>query len=118
MFKTYLKTAWRNVVKSKMFSIINVIGLSVGLTCCMLITLYIVNETNYDAWQKNADSIYQLGTEFIGIGNLQKLPNTPAPMGEMMKSVFPEIRQTARLVSLFAEDKTLLQYQAKHGEEM
>lgn len=115
MFKNYLKIAWRNLMKSKMYSFINIIGLSVGLTCCMLITLYIINETSYDAYQKNADNIYQLGTEFIGIGNFKKLPNTPAPMGETMKSVFPEIQTTTRLAALFGEDKTLLQYNEKSG---
>ena len=93
-----------------MFSFINMIGLSVGLTCCMLITLYILNETSYDDYQKNGDNIYQLGTEFVNIGNFSKLPNTPAAMGETMKHVFPEIDQTTRLAPLFSEDKTLLQY--------
>ncbi|KAA9035511.1 FtsX-like permease family protein [Ginsengibacter hankyongi] len=118
MFKTYLKTAWRNVLKSKLFSIINVIGLSVGLTCCMLITLYIINETSYDSYQKNAANIYQLGTEFVGLGNFKKLPNTPAPMAEMMKANFPEIKQTTRVTALYGEDKTLLQYQQRPGEPM
>lgn len=117
MFKNYLKIAWRNLMKSKLFSFINILGLSVGLTCCMLITLYILNETNYDAYQKNADNIYQLGTEFIGLGNFKKLPNTPAAMGETMKNVFPEIIQTARLAPLFGEDKSLLQYNEKKGSE-
>jgi len=76
----------------------------------MLITLYILNETSYDRYQKNADNIYQVGTNFIGLGNFKKQPTTPAAMGEIMKSVFPEIQQTTRLVRLFAEDKTLLQY--------
>jgi putative ABC transport system permease protein len=58
MFKNYFKIAWRNLMKSKIFSSINIIGLSVGLTCCMLITLYILNETSYDRYQKNADNIY------------------------------------------------------------
>jgi len=102
-------------MKSKIFSFINIIGLSVGLTCCMLITLYILNETGYDAYQKNADNIYQLGTEFIGLGNFKKLPNTPAGMGETMKAVFPEIEQTTRLAPLYAEDKTLLQYNERSG---
>jgi putative ABC transport system permease protein len=102
-------------MKSKVFSFINIIGLSVGLTCCMLITLYIINETSYDAYQKNADNIYQLGTEFIGLGNFKKLPNTPAGMGETMKAVFPEIEQTTRLAPLFSEDKTLLQYHERSG---
>ena len=102
-------------MKSKLFSFINIIGLAVGLTCCMLITLYIINETSYDSYQKNADNIYQLGTEFTGLGNFKKLPNTPAAMGEMMKDAFPEIQQTTRLASLFSEDKTLLQYNENSG---
>src|SRR5579863_468895 len=116
MFKNYLHIAWRNLKKGKLFSFINIIGLSIGLTCCVLITLYIMNETSYDAYQKNADNIYQLGTEFIGLGNFMKLPNTPAGMGETMKNVFPEIEQTTRLAPLFSEDKTLLQYREKTGE--
>ncbi len=103
-------------MKNKVFSFINIIGLSVGLTCCMLITLYILNETSYDRYQKNADNIYQVGTQFIGLGNFKKLPNTPAAMGEMLKQNFPEIQQTTRLTRLFSEDKTLLQYTTKMGE--
>ena len=77
----------------------------------MLITLFILNETGYDKYQKNAANIYQVGTEFIGLGNFKKLPNTPAAMGEIMHQQFPEIEQTTRLVKLFAENKTLIQYQ-------
>jgi len=110
MIKNYLKIAWRNLMKNKVFSLINIVGLSTGLACCMLISLYILNETSYDRYQKNADNIYQVGTEFRGVGDIKKLPNTPAAMGEIMKSVFPEIQQTTRLVRLFGEDKTLLQY--------
>lgn len=115
MIKNYFKIAWRNLMKNKIFSFINILGLSTGLACCMLITLYILNETSYDSYQKNADQIYQVGTEFKGLGNFKKLPNTPAAMGEIMKSVFPQIQQTTRLVRLFAEDKTLLQYTPENG---
>src|SRR3954471_24800461 len=116
MIKNYFKIAWRNVMKNKVYSFINVISLSVGLTCCMIITLYILNETGYDYYQRNADNIYQLGTEFVGLGNFQKLPNTPAGMGETMKAVLPDIEQTTRLAPLYSEDKTLLQYKEKEGE--
>lgn len=115
MLKNYIKIAWRNVMKSKLFSFINVFGLAVGLTCCMLITLFILNETSYDAYQKNADTIYQVGTEFEGLGNFKKLPNTPAALGEMMKQVLPGIEQTTRLAALYSEDKTLLQYNEGNG---
>jgi len=102
-------------MKSKLFSFINIFGLAVGLTCCMLITLFILNETSYDAYQKNADNIYQVGTQFIGLGNFSKLPNTPADLGEMMKEELPGIEQTTRLAALYSEDKTLLQYNENNG---
>ncbi|HEY5462153.1 MAG TPA: ABC transporter permease [Hanamia sp.] len=115
MLKNYIKIVWRNVMKSKLFSFINIFGLAVGLTCCMLITLFILNETSYDAYQKNADNIYQVGTQFIGLGNFSKLPNTPADLGEMMKEELPGIEQTTRLAALYSEDKTLLQYNENNG---
>ncbi len=110
MFQNYLKVAWRNLMKSKIFSFINIIGLSVGLTCCMLITVYLYNEVSYDKYHKNINQLYQLGTIFVGSGKEERTPNTPAPMAAAMKQEFPEIAEAARLMSLFAEDKTLLQY--------
>ncbi|HEX4852163.1 MAG TPA: ABC transporter permease, partial [Puia sp.] len=85
MIKTYFKIAWRNLMKNKTFSFINIFGLSVGLACCMLIGLYIVNELSYDKYQENANVLYQLGTTFKLQGDEKNLPNTPAAMGETMK---------------------------------
>ena len=110
MIKNYLKIAWRNLMKSKTFSFINIFGLSVGLTCCMLITVYIYHELSYDSYHKNINQLYQLGTIFVKDGKEDKTPNTPAPMAAAMKQDFPEITETARMMPLFAEDKTLLQY--------
>src|SRR5437870_2950596 len=98
MIKNYFKIAWRNLKKNKIFSFINIFGLSVGLTCCMLITLYINHELSYDKHHKNADDIYQLGTVFIKEGKEDKKPNTPALMAETMKGEFPEITETTRLI--------------------
>ncbi|MGZ8558993.1 MAG: ABC transporter permease [Chitinophagaceae bacterium] len=97
-------------MKNRIFSFINVFGLSIGLTCCMLITLYINHETSYDSYHKNIKQLYQLGTIFVKQGKEDRTPNTPAPMAEAMKDEFPEISEAARLMALFAEDKTLLQY--------
>jgi len=115
MIKSYFKIAWRNLKKNKVFSFINIFGLSVGLTCCILITLYINHELSYDKYHSNANEIYQVGTVFIKEGKEDKKPNTPALMAEMMKAEFPEITETSRLVGLFAEDKTLLQYSENPG---
>ncbi|HEY1872685.1 MAG TPA: ABC transporter permease, partial [Chitinophagaceae bacterium] len=95
---------------SKIFSFINIIGLSVGLTCCMLIAVYLYNEVSYDRYHKNISQLYQLATTFVKDGKEDKTPNTPAPMAAAMKQEFPEIEEAARIMPLFTEDKTLLQY--------
>src|SRR5439155_6919051 len=115
MFRNYLKVAWRNLMKSKIFSFINIVGLSVGLTCCMLISIYLYHEVSYDKYHKNVNQLYQLATTFVKDGKEDKTPNTPAPMAAAMKRDFPEIIETARLMALFAEDKTLLQYKEGNG---
>src|SRR4026208_428448 len=117
MIKNYLKVAWRNLMKNKVFSFINVFGLSIGLTCCMLIALYINHETSYDSYHKNIKQLYQLGTIFVKEGKEDRTPNTPAPMAQAMKQEFPEIAEASRIMALFAEDKTLLQYKGDNGEQ-
>ncbi|HYE56277.1 MAG TPA: ABC transporter permease, partial [Chitinophagaceae bacterium] len=115
MLRNYLKIAWRNLMKNKTFSFINVFGLAIGLTCCMLITLYIHHELSYDANHKNASRIYEVGTIFVKNGKEDKRGSTPAPMAKTMQQEFPEIEMTARILSTFAEDKTLLQYTDAQG---
>ncbi len=116
MIRNYIKLAWRNLMKNKIFSFINIFGLAVGLTCCMLISLYLYNELSYDKYHANINQLYQLGTTFTKEGKGgERTPNTPAPMAQAMKQDFPEIAETARIMALFAEDKTLLQY--KQGNE-
>jgi putative ABC transport system permease protein len=120
MLKSYLTIAWRNMMKNKVFSFINIFGLAVGFTCCMLITLYLVNEVSYDKHYKNSDRLYQLGTTFIRPGQSlsaeDSRPNTPAPMAKMMQAEFPEIEKSTRLLKAFSDDKTLLQYAGTSGE--
>ncbi|HNW53549.1 MAG TPA: ABC transporter permease, partial [Bacteroidales bacterium] len=116
MIRNYFKIAWRNLVKNKVFSFINILGLTIGITSCMLITLYIINELSYDRYQANGKDIYQVGTTFIQQGKEMKMPNTPAPMAQAMQMDFPEIQLTTRLMGLFAEDKTLVQYKGDNGE--
>ena len=116
MFRNYFKIAWRNLQKNKIFSFINVFGLAIGLTCCILITLYISHETSYDSHHKNINQLYQLGTMFLKDGKGDKMPNTPAPMAAAMKQEFPEISEAARILALFADDKTLMQYRPASGD--
>ena len=116
MIKNYIKIAWRNMMKNKTFSFINIFGLSIGLTCCMLISMYLYYELSYDSYHKNADRVYQLGTTFVKEGKEDRTANTPSPMAKTMQMVFPEIEKSTRLLKAFSDDKTLLQYQDKDGK--
>jgi putative ABC transport system permease protein len=61
MFKNYLKVAFRNILKHKFFSIINILGMTIGVTACLLIALYVTDELSYDRFHDRADRIYQVG---------------------------------------------------------
>lgn len=115
MIRNYLKIAWRNLMKNKVFSFINIFGLAVGLTCCILISLYIYHETSYDKHLPNGDRIYQLGTTFIDQGVEEKGTNTSAPLGAMLQQEFPEVEASTRILSLFRDDKTLFQVKKANG---
>lgn len=116
MIKNYIKVAWRNMMKNKTFSFINIFGLSIGLTCCMLISMYLHYELSYDSQHKNGSRVYQLGTTFVKEGKEDRTANTPSPMAKAMQMVFPEIEKSTRLLKTFSDDKTLLQYQGKDGK--
>lgn len=116
MIRNYLKIAWRSLKKNKGFSFINIFGLSVGLTCCMLISLYIYNELNYDRHHKNRDRIFQIGTTFIEEGVERRSATTSAPLGKMLQQEFAEIASSARILSLWRDDKTLFQVKESNTE--
>jgi len=103
-------------MKNKIFSFINVFGLSIGLTCCMLISMYLYYELSYDSYHKNGNRVYQLGTTFVKEGKEDRTANTPAPMARTMQMVFPEIEKSTRLMKAFSDDKTLLQFPDKDGK--
>src|SRR5215470_15580942 len=63
MFKNYFKTAFRNLARNKVYSFINVAGLSLGLACAMLIMLYVKDEVSFDRFHKNVNNIYRIVSE-------------------------------------------------------
>ena len=68
MFKNYFKTAWRNLTKNKVFSFINILGLTIGITVCMMIFLFIMNEFSFDNFHKDGDRIYRVMRGFENEG--------------------------------------------------
>jgi putative ABC transport system permease protein len=101
MFKNYFKIAWRNLMKYKFISFINLFGLTVGLTCCLLITTYILNELSYDRYNKNAANIYRVIRSFNnkkGVVSLNLSTISP-PFGYYFPTDFPEIKKVTRLLN-------------------
>ena len=60
MFKNFLKVAWRNIIRYKSFSFINILGLTIGIACSILIMLFVFYETSYDSYHEKADRIYRV----------------------------------------------------------
>ena len=63
MLKNYFKIAWRNLLRNKIFSAIKILGLSIGLTVCMLIFLYVKDELSYDQFHENKTQLYRIMQE-------------------------------------------------------
>jgi putative ABC transport system permease protein len=90
MFHNYLITAWRNIIKNGIFSLINIFGLAIGLMSCILILLFVQNETGYDTWLKGNDRIARMHTSY-SIPNQEPF-STVRSAGSMM----PAIRDYAK----------------------
>lgn len=97
MFKNYFKTAIRNFGKNKVFSFINIVGLSIGLTCFILIAVFVYDELSYDKYADDAKNIYRVNLSVTGNGDVAVYPNVDYAVGEGMKNAFPEIKNFARL---------------------
>ena len=98
MIKNYFKTAWRNLARSKVFSTINIVGLSIGLACCLLMFLFIQNELSYDKYNVHGKNIYRLTSEAEGPNGITSLAVSPAPWAPTMKKDYAEIRNYTRLL--------------------
>src|ERR1700761_6378984 len=101
MLKNYLKIAFRNLTKYKFISFINLFGLTVGFTCCLLILTYILHETSYDRYNSKADRIWRVTRSFNnkeGIESLHLSAVAP-PFGPLLKNDFPDIQQVTRLLN-------------------
>src|SRR5450432_1594022 len=86
MFKNYFKTAWRNLVKNKMHSFINIAGLSAGMAVAMLIGLWICNELSFDKYHKNYDSIAQVMQHQTLNGEVKTQTDVPIPLGDILRT--------------------------------
>src|ERR1700712_4409722 len=91
MIKNYLKTAWRNLSKSKVFSFINITGLSLGMASSLLIILWIKDEYSVDGFHANKKQLYRIYERQFFSGKMQGVIWTQGPLAEELKKGIPEI---------------------------
>lgn len=97
MLRNYFKTAFRNLLKNKGYSAINIIGLATGIATCLLIIFYVSNELSYDFYNKKVNDIYRINADLQFGGHHWNSAQTPDPLGSALKSEFPQVKQYVRL---------------------
>jgi putative ABC transport system permease protein len=99
MLKNYFKTAWRNLLKNKFYSLINIAGLTAGLAIGILILLWVQDELSFDAFHRQSKYIFRLENQ-VGTGSsVQIWSVTNAPIGPMAKAQLPEVKDMVRMTS-------------------
>jgi putative ABC transport system permease protein len=97
MFKNYLKTTWRSLMKNKFYSFINILGLTIGMASAILILLWIQNEMSHDRFYKKSDRIYVANNRDKVNGKTMAWRTTPAPLGPALKKDYPEVEDVVRI---------------------
>jgi putative ABC transport system permease protein len=98
MIKNYLKVEWRNLVKNKVFSFINILGLTIGITVCMMIFLFIMNEFSFDKFHKQGKNIYRVMRGYDVSKN--RVPYLSGPYATALLNDFPgEIKKAVRIMA-------------------
>lgn len=97
MIRNYFKVAIRNILKHKFFSAINVLGLSIGMACCLFIFIYVTDELSYDKFHQDADNIYRVGLLGRMGGQEFNTSNSSWPVASTMQNEVPGIESTLRL---------------------
>lgn len=98
MLTHYLRIAFRNMSKQKMYAAITVGGFAIGIAACLLIGLLIRNELSYDAQYANAPNIFRVIAGYVDNGKEEKGASWPAPFAKAMKNDFPEVEKAGRLM--------------------
>jgi putative ABC transport system permease protein len=92
MIRNYFKIAFRNLVKNKTFSAVNMLGLALGMACSLLIMLWIQDERNIDAFHANKNQLYRIYMREFFSGKMQGVIWTPGPLAEELRKSVPEIQ--------------------------
>jgi putative ABC transport system permease protein len=99
MLKNYLKITLRNIVKYKGYSIINILGLAIGMAACLLILIYVHDELSYDNFLKDANRIFRVVLDIQSQAGQIEYATTPSSLAQALKNDYPQVEQVARLMN-------------------
>jgi len=114
MFRHHLVLAFRNLNKYRGYSFINIFGLAIGMTCTILILMWIQDEMSYDRFHENANNIYRVALADLTYQPTHNYPVTPPTLAKAMRESFPEIQAA---VSYFQKEEILVRYNDKSFKE-
>jgi putative ABC transport system permease protein len=97
MIKNFLKVAFRNLLRNKTFSIINITGLAIGMACVMLILLWVQNEISYDRFYGKIDRVYKIYSRDKVNGKLHATDKMPTALSSALKHNYPEVEDAVRI---------------------
>ncbi|MEO8110888.1 MAG: ABC transporter permease [Ginsengibacter sp.] len=115
MFKNYLKIAWRNIVKGKLYTVINVSGLALAFCITIFLFLTVYNQLTYDSFHKNADRIFQTYFQTENEEGVSKSGEMPLPLLPALKKTLPEVENAVRVQT---GRKTPISYEGKYFDEL
>lgn len=100
MFKNYIKIAWRNAIRQKQFTILNILGLTIGISTCLIIGLYVNSELTYDVFHDKADRVYRINQSNIW-GDFNELSSNTGPnVAIALREDISEFEQVTRLMNI------------------
>jgi putative ABC transport system permease protein len=117
MISNYIKIALRQLLKNKTFSLINILGLSVGVACCTMLALFIQDEFSYEKHFNDHDRVYRLYTNFTIEGKTDAFPRTSPPIAMELANLLPEIELATRHLSPPEVEQHLIKYNDKQFYE-
>lgn len=113
MFKNYLKTAYRSLLKNKIYTLISILGLSVGIVCCLFIAMYVRFESSYDRFFENSDRIYRISLERIYPERVRNFASSPVTIAPTLMDNYPEVEVATRMHRLFFNPEVPVQVEGE-----
>ncbi|GAB3025429.1 ABC transporter permease [Spirosoma pulveris] len=114
MLTNYIKISWRNLMKKKVFSFINIVGLAVGMTCCMLIAAFVTDELSYDRYPALANQIYRVELRLTENGGVTNFSNVDGGVGPGIQAAFSDVQAATRVLPWA---QVFMRYQDKQFKE-